>query len=136
MNILKASCKSAFKSLLCGFVGIAFCCWSDEPERGPNLILMIFFLTALNFFLVFAFVVGFLLPLSRIEKKKIEKNTSVELLKRYLPIIIFPIALIYLFIIKSALTKDTAALLFLIGIGIINQFSIGLWTFLKELKST
>lgn len=137
MDTLKALCKSAFRSILIGFVVITICCMNDEFHDGAEeLFFMTLFLTALNFFLVFGFVVAFLIPLSRIEKKRIEEGQPVELLKRYLPVVVFPITILLFLIVKSEIRASTGPFFFAIGIGIITQFSIGLWTFLKSLKST
>ena len=136
MDIIKALGKSAFKSAFSGFAVIALSCWYNFiKEEGNGIFVMFFVLTILNFFLVFCFVVGFLLPLSRIEKKRIEEQTLFELFKRYLPIVIFPVSTAYYLIIKSEISSDTATFFFLIGMAIINQFSLGLWTFLKSLKT-
>lgn len=136
MDILKTLAKGSFMSILMGFVVITVCCLSDGLYDGSGeRFIMILFLTALNFFLVFGFMVIFLIPLSRIERKRIEERQSLELLKRYLPIIVLPIIIIFSLIIKSEMGAGTAPSFFIIGAGVITQFSVGLWTFLKSLKS-
>lgn len=136
MDTLQALAKSSVRSLLLGFVAIILCSMYNQfHDGGGELFFMILFLTALNFFLVFGFVVVFLIPLSRIEKKRIETDQPIELLRRYLPIIVLPITLFYSLIIGSEVNATTAAFFFTIGIVVIAQFSVGLWTFLKTLKS-
>lgn len=136
MDTLKALCKGSFVSILLGFVVIVICCMNDEFHQGSEeLFFMTLFLTAFNFFLVFGFVVAFLIPLSRIEKKRIETDQPLELLRRYLPIIVFPVTIIFFLVVKSEITTSTGSFFFTIVIGVITQFSVGLWTFLKSLKS-
>lgn len=96
----------------------------------------IFFVgTGINFVFAGLLCVFVLFPIALIEKDKIQSLPVEELFKRYLPIIVFPPAILFCFVLFShPLTKDNYFGLIII-LNVLCTGYIGLWTFLKRLKS-
>ena len=86
----------------------------------------------LNVFIPFLFCLVFLLPIAIIENKKIQEREFLELIKRYLPIITIPLSVLFCII----LFQDDDYFFIIILLNIYCICCIGLWTFLRKLKSS
>jgi hypothetical protein len=88
-----------------------------------------------------AFISGFIcimiwLPLSLIEKKRIESSLPEDLIRRYLPVITLPLGVVFCIALFLDIPERNNYYMTLIFI--LNVFCIGyvsLWVFIKRLKS-
>jgi hypothetical protein len=90
-----------------------------------------------DFFGPLVLCVILLLPLSIIDKKKIEESPFAVLVKRYLPLITLPIGLLFSLVLLYDHQPDNDK--YLILINLLNIYGIcisGLWFFLRKLKSS
>ena len=131
---------SLFTAFFVSGTGSFICCASlpvifqiPEIHSFPPLIIVG---TFLNFFISGALCLLVLLPVSFLEKKRIEYSSFKELLSRYLPLITLPLGLIFCFALFLPIPeKDAYYLLLAFIISIISTCYVCLAVFLKRIKS-
>lgn len=83
-----------------------------------------------------AYCILFLLPISLVEKQIIGENDFLYLLKRYLPLIVLPIALLFCIVVFFEYCTENPSLYpFYIFSSVLLICYVGLWTFFKSIKS-
>jgi hypothetical protein len=83
-----------------------------------------------------AYCILFLLPISLMEKSVIEENNFIYLLKRYLPLIVLPVALLFCIVVYlEYCTANPSVYPFYVFSSVLLIGYVGLWTFLKAIKS-
>ncbi|HET6225567.1 MAG TPA: hypothetical protein VFF27_04755 [Bacteroidia bacterium] len=140
MSNAKALGAAYFKNVITGFICISLgFLFLGRDESIEHLFFGFIFLTALNFFVSLVYVIAFLLPISILDKKRIEKYEVMDLFKRYLPILVFPLfglCSVMCFVSNhKANTDNEYAVFFFIPTLVLIQTASGLWTFLKKLKA-
>jgi|SRR3954463_10046429 hypothetical protein len=141
MTTLRALCIAYFKNVVAGFIGIILIrlfFWTAQGE-SENFFETLF-LIGLNFFLSFVFIFVFLLPLSIIQKERIKEEGAIELFKRYLPLLTMLGIILGCLIFSISNPVESKDYIERYGFIIVPQLllvqaSVGLWTFLKKLKS-
>ena len=132
-SLLTAYIKSSIAGFLCILMLNLFADYDLEP--GDEIAFYIAGQTFLNFFISFLLCLIVFLPIAVFDKERIEKNSFEELVSWYLPIITLPLAFLFCLILFSETNQSEHHFLKTIILAMFCFSYVGLWTFIKKLKS-